>query len=155
MKAFGWIVAILIVLYLVGRGLKSKPADQQAAAPGPATKTPADNLIDMTSNLASTTGAIVYEMANKFATEKNIDLTDGRPLTQASATPGDLITATRPVDEVLSGRTPNSDDRIPRAEYQWWPNVLYTSRPGFADHYPDENGECVCGNGCITITVNE
>lgn len=155
MKALGWIVAILIVLYLVGRGLKSKPADQQAAAPGPGTKSPVDNLLDMTSNLASTTGSIVYEMANKFATEKNVDVTDGTPIAQGSLVPGDFIKTVRPIEQILTGTPPESDDRIPRAEYQWWPNVLYTSRPGFADHYPDDNGECVCGNGCVTITANE
>lgn len=141
MKVFGWAVAIGIVLYLIGRS-RSKPAGQSAEI-----KSPADNLIAQTSGATNTAADLVYKLANQFVTPLNSDLVDKQPVIQNDVKGGDYV-ITRPVHEKLAGIPEFNEPLIPKAEKKWWPDVMYLNQPWWADHYPDDSGECVCGNGC-------
>ena len=100
--------------------------------------------------MANTAGNLVYKLANEFVTPVNSELVDSQPIIQNDVHRGDFLEM-RPVHEKLAAIPQNNEPLIPRAEQKWWPDVMYTDRPWWADHVPDESGECGCGNGCVVI----
>ncbi len=148
MKTFGWIVAIVIVLYLVGRSMKAKPGDK----PAEGVKSPADNLAAAISAQAENAGSLIYSMANEFITPENAELVDQQPIAQNKVTQGDYV-ITRPFEELMAGVSPSADPRIPRSELKWWPKMMYIIRPPWNECGFDKTGECTCGNGCVTVSI--